>query len=111
MMSYNMIKCIKRLALELGMHVGVITPSDKYDQEGVYMGQSYIISISGERVVELFNKVALPYKRDNTGSTRKHSDSHWSFDVDLSQMMQPYVSFTTDGNQMILLPDNTVVHA
>jgi hypothetical protein len=73
------------------------------------MGESYRITISGDRVRDMFDKVALPYKKDETYN-RRDCDSHWSFIMEETAAQQ-YYSFETDGNQMFLLADNTTVHA
>jgi len=78
------------------------------------MTKEYIvatISVAGERVVDVFDKVALPYKRDNTGFVRVQNDSHCSFSLEPTAEAKPYYSMTTEGNQLILLADNTVVHS
>lgn len=107
--GHNLIKQIKRLAMEVGMHVGVVQQASEYEQ-GVYIGEEYTINISGERIADLLDKVALPYKKGTTEYKRGQSDSHWSFDMEPTVSMHPSCSLTTDGNSMFLLADNAVVH-
>ena len=64
--------------VELGLHVGKIQQYSNYNHEGQHEGEAYAICISGERVVDMFDKVALPYKNHSRFS-RKHCDSHCSF--------------------------------
>jgi hypothetical protein len=109
MADYELVKQVKRFSLELGMHVGKIGQYDNYDHDGNYIGVAHSICMSGERVVDIFDKVALGYKKDGIYK-RIQCASHWAFIMEETEEQQ-YYRFTTDGNNIFLPADNTVVHA